>query len=540
LESEDVTRAQRSIGRGLQGLGASELAARGALLAACAGLLIAVAARAWVCDDAYISFRVVDNLLNGHGLRWNVDERVEVYTHPLWLLLHVPFYALTGNVYLTTIALGVICTALAVGVAARAHPGRPWVTALVLVAPLALSRAFVEFGTSGLENPLSYLLFACFGWLLVRRGQAPPGLAVGLVVGLALLNRLDLLFFYAVPLAWLLWSRGPRVRWAGLVAGLSPVALWEAFRLLYYGFTFPNTKYAKLDAGPPLAEYLERGLLYAADLALVDPASLVLLAGGVGVGLLGAMWRRGPGSPAAARAALAVGCLCYAAYVVYVGGDFMGGRFWALPVFIGAWCLHGAVVSVERRWPIVAVPAALVIAVALEPSPEERERIRGWTGVGNEREFYRAATALFKPDGGLRTQVLDSAHAQHGLMLRVGLRKSDVFDHGVVGMLGYHAGPHVRIVDRMGLADPLLARLPAAKRKASWRVGHLKRRVPAGYLHARATGSTDRMDPGLAAYYAQLRLVTAGPLLDRARLRAIVGLARGEYDDLLGPRAVRP
>lgn len=32
--------------------------------------------RAWVCDDAYISFRVVDNALHGYGLRWNVDERL--------------------------------------------------------------------------------------------------------------------------------------------------------------------------------------------------------------------------------------------------------------------------------------------------------------------------------------------------------------------------------------------------------------------------------------------------------------------------------
>ena len=33
---------------------------------------------AWVGDDAYISFRPLDNLLNGHGLRWNVAERVQV------------------------------------------------------------------------------------------------------------------------------------------------------------------------------------------------------------------------------------------------------------------------------------------------------------------------------------------------------------------------------------------------------------------------------------------------------------------------------
>ena len=41
---------------------------------------------AWLCDDAFITFRVVDNFHNGFGLRWNVVDRVQVFTHPLWCL----------------------------------------------------------------------------------------------------------------------------------------------------------------------------------------------------------------------------------------------------------------------------------------------------------------------------------------------------------------------------------------------------------------------------------------------------------------------
>ena len=60
------------------------------------------------------------------------------------------------------------------------------------------------------------------------------------------------------------------------------------------------------------------------------------------------------------------------------------------------------------------------------------------------------------------------------------------------------------------LGDPLLARLPAHARAPDWRIGHLPRRIPNGYVHARETGSTERMDPDLAEYYAHLRQVTAG------------------------------
>ena len=41
---------------------------------------------AWITEDAYITLRTVDNFINGYGLTWNIAERVQVYTHPLWML----------------------------------------------------------------------------------------------------------------------------------------------------------------------------------------------------------------------------------------------------------------------------------------------------------------------------------------------------------------------------------------------------------------------------------------------------------------------
>ncbi len=32
----------------------------------------------WLSDDAYITFRTVDNFIHGFGLTWNIDERVQV------------------------------------------------------------------------------------------------------------------------------------------------------------------------------------------------------------------------------------------------------------------------------------------------------------------------------------------------------------------------------------------------------------------------------------------------------------------------------
>ncbi len=29
---------------------------------------------AWVCDDAFITFRTIDNFVNEYGLRWNIAD----------------------------------------------------------------------------------------------------------------------------------------------------------------------------------------------------------------------------------------------------------------------------------------------------------------------------------------------------------------------------------------------------------------------------------------------------------------------------------
>jgi hypothetical protein len=49
---------------------------------------------AWVFDDAFITFRTIDNFVGGYGLRWNIAERVQTFTHRLWLMVLTPVYTL--------------------------------------------------------------------------------------------------------------------------------------------------------------------------------------------------------------------------------------------------------------------------------------------------------------------------------------------------------------------------------------------------------------------------------------------------------------
>ena len=130
------------------------LAAFTAVIAACLG---AIVYNAWVCDDAYITVRALDNCARGFGLTWNPGERVQVFTHPLWAILLLAAHRVTQDFFYTAIGLGILLAALAVLVLAfRVAPTRR--AACLAVAALAVSRAFTDYSTSGLENSLTHVL----------------------------------------------------------------------------------------------------------------------------------------------------------------------------------------------------------------------------------------------------------------------------------------------------------------------------------------------------------------------------------------------
>ncbi len=56
-------------------------------------------ANSWIGDDAFITFRVVDNFVHGFGLTFNPDERVQAYTHPVWMLLLSAAYVVTSDLF---------------------------------------------------------------------------------------------------------------------------------------------------------------------------------------------------------------------------------------------------------------------------------------------------------------------------------------------------------------------------------------------------------------------------------------------------------
>ena len=539
-------------------------------------LLGIVVRQAWITDDAYITFRVVDNWLEGRGLTWNPGTRVQVFTHPLWMLLVAAARALSGELFYTALGLSIALT-LAAAVLLIWRLARSLAAATLGLALLAGSRAFTEFSTSGLENPLLHLLLLL---LLVAAAARPATFlrrtGFSLVAGLCLLTRPDVLCLILPAWAVFFWRTRARGSLAALAVGLTPLVAWCAFALVYYGSPIPNTALAKLGTGIPRVELLAQGVQYLVNSLLWDPLTLVTIV----AALAAALWLPGGAGRPESRSAWAWGIVAMLAYDVWVGGDFMSGRFLTSSFVVAT----GLIVSRPPRRPaaLAMAFAALLLLVIPWTSPfHHRDYGKSWhaaidaRGIADERTFYLDSGTLSRSWGkAVWPGPVEHAEAEWlhrnwprdylvprlydwGVLDPVerwpppGSRDVDgrpfrrVFVRGAVGFLGYHLGAESSLLDYHAITDPLLSRLPAERpdpvlaamipplAERGWRVGHYLRSPPPGYLRTLATGRNEIRDPALARYYDVVRALACDPVLDRDRLGKLWRFWRGDYDELL-------
>ena len=258
-------------------------------------------------DDAYISFRTADNLLNRYRPVSNVGEQVpSSTTHCGWRFCTAAF-SITGNIYYTAIALSIFVTLgfFFILISRVAISSRHW---LVCFAVLLSSKAFIDFSTSGLEDPLTHVLLLAFllSWWS-RREDARRLAVLSLLAALCMLQPprpgpdSRATARVVVPAA------GRYPLGAGLVSSLFPIVLWLVFATFYYGTPFPNTAYAKLSTGLTIDVRLARGVDYFLRTLLFDPVTLPAIA----LGLVGLVWtqRRADWS-------IAAGLLLYFVYIL--------------------------------------------------------------------------------------------------------------------------------------------------------------------------------------------------------------------------------
>lgn len=498
---------------------------------------------AWVGDDAYITLRTVDNFTRGYGLRWNVAERVQAYTHPLWMLLLIPFYAITRDAYFTALGLNIALSVTALGLLLT-RGARTWANALLIGSAMVLSKAFTDYSTSGLENPLLHFCLVIFAiWFFSEWKDTRALLWLTLCFAFALLTRLDLAPLLAPPYVWRVWqtwraqAHSFRELCGVVLVGMLPLITWEVFSLVYYGFPFPNTAYAKLSTGIPRADLIRQGFCYLMDSIRVDPVTLLMIGLAIGWGVQGRSTER----------AAAVGIVLSLVYVVNVGGDFMTGRFltpalvWAAALLAQA-PISGPTASVVTA--VFAITGVLMPKCPLRSDENYQDRhFWNYNGIADERGMFYQQSGLLRFSREVGELPMDP-HVEAGRKVRFEAEASTnvlvmVHPDGTVGYFGYEAGPKVHIVDPFALADPLLARMIAEGHVVRhWRIGHFTRSIPPGYVETLRTGQNVIEDPDYAKYYDKLALITRGPLWSIERFKAIVNMNLGRYNRWLSGKVI--
>jgi arabinofuranosyltransferase len=476
---------------------------------------------AWIGDDAYITFRTIDNFINGFGLRWNIAERVQTYTHPLWLMLMTVFYFVTNEAFYTCMAVSLAISIAAVLIFA-VRISKTTVAACLGILALMLSKSFVDYSTSGLENPLTHLIIVIFFGLLFKYNNSRKYiLPLSFIACLGTLNRMDNIILFAPVLAYLFWKNRSFRTVSIMALGFTPFIAWELFSSFYYGFFFPNTAYAKLNTGIPWPELAGQGLHYLWNSISIDPLTVVLILSAIIIPLFTRRWR---------EITISFGILLYVVYIIKIGGCFMTGRMLAAPFLCAIVLLSQYMPPWRRRYSFIPICIILVLGLISDFSPVyttsgyggETERYRFEHGIVDERGWYFQSSSLLNihPD----KEMPNHRYAELGRSTT-----SPAIMTLIIGYQGYYAPNETHILDRYALADPLLARLPISSNKP-WRIGHFERPIPPGYAETIGGGTNVITDPKLSEYYEKLKYVTRGDLFDWDRLTTIIAFNLGAYD----------
>ncbi len=386
--------------------------------------------------------------------------------------------------------------------------------------------ALWDFASSGLETGLAVGWIGACAWALShqarignRHRQRPElPLASAVLLGLGPLIRPELALYslaFGVAAAHLS-DPGRRHRLTRLGAYLALPVAYQIFRMGFFATLVPNTALAK-DATDTL---WGRGLRYfgnfAGAYALVVPAvALIALV------VISRPWRANRAWTTVA-VALVVPAVLHTVYVIGIGGDYMHGRFFVVPLV--ALCAPVAVVALRLsgavwRFQVAVLTAlvgwALISGVDLRPPPsdgiaidDQRALVVAYTHhqhpvrVGDQPDFLQSAgrDLRARARGDVFADRLDLIRPDIAVLPRA-RGAGPAAKNDAIGVAGWLLGTDVDLIDPAGLADPVAARQPTS---SDVRAGSAHSLDP-DWLAAVARVRRDHLSPGAVQAERALR-----------------------------------
>ncbi|MBE7412872.1 MAG: hypothetical protein L6Q54_01340 [Leptospiraceae bacterium] len=453
--------------------------------------ILGILDRIWVAEDAYITFRHIDNFFAGNGLTFNNGERVEGFTHPLWTFLLIALRFVGIPNHQGAIFLGLCFSIGGLILAYRFFQSR-FDKILFLFAFLLISNSgFRDFSTSGLEFSLTFfLLTMLFIFILGREIQ--NHIVVFSILSLLYLTRpeMGLLLFYYGSLGIFIYLKEKDFKHIFQI--VLPIILiagsYHAFRFFYYHDIFPNTYYAKSGGESNYFQgikYLSHTLRYSPFLI---PSILIFLFS------IPAFIRLGKSNHQVKFLLRDFsGLLLLMFYIVRVGGDFMAFRFFLPSIVIFTYLFQfyqntlWASKDLSLKSTYLVNSILLVFCIYFVFFNQKIPLVKGF--IVDERQVY---TRGLNQDIFSRFQEIRYPWYIEGLKMKELVTclqyKNFIITNSVTNAkcapglgLGYYsvaAGTNVFIIDEQGLTDKFIAK---QKRPGSFRPGH-ERSVGLDYL----------------------------------------------------------
>ena len=200
-------------------------------------------------EDQLIVLRYARNLIEGNGLVYNVGERIQGFTTPLFTLLSTGAVALGGDdAAVWQNAFGVVCIVgtaiLAVRILSRADAAgaSPLAVALILYFPIG--------GYTARYLGMEVHLFAFLLLMALDLHLAQRSTLAAIVTGLLFLTRPEGVLLSVILLGHN-WATRRRPPLREAIAALLTVTPWLLFATVYYGTPLTTTLRAKTGLSSP-------------------------------------------------------------------------------------------------------------------------------------------------------------------------------------------------------------------------------------------------------------------------------------------------
>ncbi len=382
----------------------------------------------FVQDDAFISYRYVANFLNGHGLVYNIGERIEGFTNFGWVIYMILWGALGAGYMMvskiTGYLLGIGVIMMTFLIARHIFSDKNKWFALIPTYLVGFNMSLAYWAPAGLETA-AFTFFASLAlYFFLRRSWF---LIYSLALAVWLRPEGALLAGLFVVIELITERRTPWFSLRCLLVALILSLPMAVFKVVYYGSIFPNPFFAKTGLHwDQIANGLEYTWRFLSEYGFYGIGFVVPLV----------FYRR----LSKAEWTVWLFATLYTFYVLMVGGDVLKVHRFFLPVFGAAAIL--AAMSLRLIFSgLVHKNRLLVIFMVSLP-------LLGLTYVlpRNHVETYNYVERLF------------IKKMQH---LAVALEKADSTNFSAalptIGVFGYELLGH-DIIDMVGLTDSTIAR----------------------------------------------------------------------------------